>query len=413
MNTLLIRGGRPLHGQVTISGSKNAVLPMLAAAALFREPIRLRGCPDLTDVDVALEILRCLGAKTHRQGKTIEVDPRTICRWQIPGDLMCRMRGSVFFAGPLLARMGQCELGVPGGCPIGARPVDFHADGFRKLGARQNGIVFSGPLIGTEIVLPYPSVGATENLLMAALGASGTTIIQNAAREPEIVCLCDFLRRGGCRIHGDGSSQITVYGGLPTGADFAVIPDRMEAATFACAAACAGGEVCLEQADHTHLTAVLDVLERSGCRIHREEKRIILTCHGLHSPGVITTAPYPGFPTDAQAPMLAAMTRAEGETIIRETVFDRRMGHLSGLHALGARIDAFDNTARITGKTHLQGAELTATDLRGGGALAVAALAAQGESRIGGIHHILRGYEDFDGKLRMLGADARLIQVPG
>lgn len=386
---------------------------MLAAAVLFREPIRLRGCPDLTDVDAALEILTFLGAEIHRQGSQIEIDPRTICRWQIPGELMHRMRGSVFFTGPLLARFGQCELGVPGGCPIGARPVDFHAAGFHTLGARQEGNIFSGSLTGGEIVLPYPSVGATENLLMAALGAAGTTIIRNAAREPEISCLCDFLRQGGCRIEGDGTGEITIQGGLPTGADVTVIPDRMEAATFACAAACAGGEILLEQVNHTHLTAVLDALERAGCSIRREHKRIILTCHGLTSPGVITTAPYPGFPTDAQAPMLAAMTRAEGETIIRETVFDRRMGHLDGLRALGARIDAFENTARITGKAHLHGAELTATDLRGGGALAVAALAAQGESRIGGIHHILRGYEDFDGKLRQLGAEARVIQVPG
>ena len=410
VRAFLIRGGRPLAGQIQISGGKNAVLPMLAATVAFREPCRLRGCPELTDVDAALEILTYLGAQVRREGTDIDVNPKSISRWEIPEKLMGRMRGSVFFTGPLLARFGRCRLSEPGGCPLGARPVDFHAEGFRALGAvraAEDPARFAGALKGAELTLPYPSVGATENLLMAALGASGTTVIRNAAREPEIVCLCDFLRLGGADISGDGTPVLRIRGGLPSGADQAVIPDRMEAATFACAAASAGGCVRLERADHRSLTPVLDALERSGCRIVRRPDCIEMTAGVLHSPGSITTAPYPGFPTDAQAPFMAAMLRAEGETRIRETVFDRRMGHVAGLRAMGGDIRLEGDTARIRGSAELCGAEVTATDLRGGAALAVAALAARGETVLTGVEHILRGYQGFAQKLRALGADIR------
>ena len=408
LNTLLIRGGRPLSGQITVSGSKNAVLPMLAASVLFQKPCLIHGCPALTDVDAALEILSYLGALVTREENRIRFDPRPIFRWQIPGELMGKMRGSVFFTGPLLARFGRCRLTAPGGCSIGARPVDFHGMGFQALGAVERGTEFSGPLTGGEICLPYPSVGATENLLMAALGAEGRTVIHNAAREPEIVCLCDFLRSGGCRITGDGTEHIMIEGGLPDTGKGWVIPDRMEAATFACALACAGGQIRLNGADHTHLTAVLDALERSGCAVMRGTDFIELTSGGLQSPGTVITGPYPGFPTDAQAPFLAAMIRAEGRTEIRETVFDGRMGHVPALRAMGARIELEGNTALVTGNTAIRGAEVTAGDLRCGGALAVAALGAAGESRIRGLEHIRRGYENFAEKLRALGADAEL-----
>lgn len=381
---------------------------MLAAAVLFRESCRIRNCPDLTDVHAGVAILRWLGAEVRWQGRDLLVNPEPIARWQIPGELMGLMRGSVFFTGPLLARLGNCVLSVPGGCPIGARPVDFHASGFEALGAVREGDRFFGPLTGGEICLPYPSVGATENLLMAALGASGITRIHNAAREPEIVCLCDFLRAGGCRVTGDGTDTIHIRGGLPGTGALAPIPDRMEAATFACALASAGGEIILDGADHTHLTALLEVLERSGCGIIKEKTRIILSAHGLVSPGDITTGPYPGFPTDAQAPVMAAMIRARGETIIRETVFEGRMGHVEPLRAMGARIALSGGTARITGTWELLGRKVTASDLRCGGALAVAALGARGLTEIHGVAHILRGYEDFAGKLRALGADACL-----
>lgn len=381
---------------------------MLAAAVLFRENCRIRNCPELTDVHAGIAILRWLGAEVRRQGKDLLIDPGPINRWKIPGELMGLMRGSVFFTGPLLARLGHCVLTAPGGCPIGARPVDFHAAGFQSLGAVRDGDCFSGPLTGAEIVLPYPSVGATENLLMAALGASGTTRIHNAAREPEIVCLCDFLRSGGCQIAGDGTGTLCIRGGFPGSGDLAPIPDRMEAATYACALASAGGEITLRGAEHTHLTPLLDALERSGCTVTKDNTRITLSARRLVSPGTVVTGPYPGFPTDAQAPFLAAMTRAKGETLIRETVFEGRMGHVPPLIAMGARIDLSGGTARITGTDTLRGCDVTASDLRCGGALAVAALGAEGLTRIRGVAHILRGYENFAGKLRALGADAWL-----
>ena len=405
----MIRGGRPLAGEIEISGSKNAVLPMLAAAAVFREPCLLQNCPELTDVAAALEILTFLGAVVRREGAQIEIDPRPICRWEIPEELMGKMRGSVFFAGPLIARFGRCRLSPPGGCPLGERPVDFHAMGLKALGAEEAGEVYSGKLTGGDIFLPYPSVGATENLLLAALGASGRTTIHNAAREPEIVCLCDFLRSGGAEITGDGTQTVAVAGGLPAGGEHTVIPDRMETATFACACASAGGRVRMDRAEHTHLTPVLDALERAGCRIERKNGQITVESGALHSPGTVATEPYPGFPTDAQAPFMAAMLRAEGETLVRETVFDRRMGHIPGLRAMGGAIRQEGDAARVTGVDRLKGAEAAATDLRGGAALACAALAAEGTSHIMGLHHIMRGYEHFAEKLQALGADVRAV----
>lgn len=408
MQSLLIRGGRPLTGEIDISGSKNAVLPMLAATVLFRGPCCLQGCPQLSDVDAAVEILTYLGAKVRRKNSTIEVDPRTICRWDIPEVLMGTMRGSVFFAGPLIARFGRCRLSQPGGCPLGQRPVDFHIAGLRALGANccpEDPEILCGKLAGTEIELPYPSVGATENLLMAALGAEGSTVIRNAAREPEIVCLCDFLRSGGCRIRGDGTDTITMEGGLPGSTCFRVIPDRMEAATFACAAASAGGSVILHGTEHSHLCSVLDLLECAGCEIRRKPNVILIHAEKLHSPGEITTGPYPAFPTDAQAPVMAALLRAEGTTIVQETVFSDRMHHITGLRSLGADIQCRDNTAQIRGVKELHGTWVEAVDLRGGAALAVAALAAPGITQIDGLPHLMRGYEDFAGKLRALGAE--------
>lgn len=403
---MFIRGGKALAGEIPISGSKNAVLPMIAASVAFREPCRILGCPELTDVDAALEILSFLGAVWTRRGDILEIDPRPICRWEIPGWLMQRMRGSVFFAGPLLARFGICRLSQPGGCPLGQRPVDFHIRGLLALGAEETEPgVFRGKLRGCAIRLQYPSVGTTENLLLAALGAEGHTRIENAAREPEIGCLCDFLRSGGCRVAGDGSDCIDIYGGLPAMAEAAVIPDRMEAATYACAVASAGGDVTLCGARHHHLTAVLDVLERSGCAIDRQMDTIHIQAEHLVSPGKIVTGPYPAFPTDAQAPVMAALLQAEGKTTVQETVFSQRMGHLPGLRAFGGGIRSRDGSMVITGAVGLRPAVVEATDLRCAAALVCAALSAPGLSQIQNLHHLLRGYERPAEKLRSLGAD--------
>ena len=412
MQTLLIRGGRPLTGETLISGSKNAVLPMLAATVLFREPCRLRNCPNLTDVDSALRILTYLGAAVKRYKSEIHVDPRPICRWDIPQELMCSMRGAVFFAGPLIARFGYCRLSQPGGCDLGRRPVDFHIQGLETLGAKhcaEAPSVYRGSLRGAVVELPYPSVGATENLIMAALGAEEETIIVNAAREPEIVNLCDFLRCGGCGITGDGSDRIRIFGGLPQSGDIEVIPDRMEAATFACAAASAGGKVLLRKATCSHLNAVLDILGRAGCIVQTTPDGICVEASELYSPGVIITGPYPEFPTDAQAPAMGALLRAKGITIVNETVFSDRMNHINGMRVLGADICRRGNRALIRGVPGLRGGTVSATDLRAGAGLAVAALAAEGITYLHGMHHLLRGYEDFAGKLRALGADVETV----
>ena len=409
MQALVIRGGRPLAGTVRISGSKNAVLPMLAASVLFRRGCCIRQCPELTDVEAALEILRFLGAKVRRSADAVEVNPEKVRFRPIPPQLMNRMRGSVFFAGALLGRTGRCVLTQPGGCPLGARPVNFHLDGFRALGASEEPEgCFGGGLSGGSFRLPYPSVGATENLILAALGANGPTVLHGAAREPEIVCLCDFLRLGGCLIGGDGTPVVRIEPGLPDRAELAPIPDRMEAATFACALASAGGSIRLTHVRQEHLTAVLDALERAGCRIGREADSLSLSGGRLSSPGAIITGPYPDFPTDAQAPFLAAMLRAEGITTVKETVYSDRMKHISGLKALGADIECRNSLARVRGVEQLHAAAVQARDLRGGAALAVAALAAEGETRIEGVHHVMRGYEHFAEKLNALGAEAAL-----
>lgn len=408
MQSLRIRGGKPLTGELRISGGKNAALPVLASTVMFRDVCEIQDCPNLSDVDAALEILTYLGAECLRSGSTVTVDPRPIDKWQIPEALMCKMRGSVFFMGPLMARFGQCGMSQPGGCPLGSRPVDFHLRGLEKLGASVlcgESLQCTGPLVGNQIELPYPSVGATENLLMAALGAEGTTTILNAAQEPEIVCLCDFLRLGGCKIRGDGTSAIQIESGLPHQARMALIPDRMETATYLCAVAAAGGRADLQNAQPRHIQSVIEVLRKAGCEIQCKEKSIVIHAGGLHSPGEITTGPYPDFPTDAQAPMMAALLRAEGETRITEQVFSHRMHHIPALRAMGGRIECFGGTAVITGTDRLHGASVEATDLRGGAALAVAALAAEDETEIRSMWHLLRGYEDIAGKLRALGAE--------
>lgn len=407
MQSLRIWGGTPLKGSIRISGAKNAALPVLAACVCFQDVCRICDCPDLSDVDTALEILTHLGAKCCRSGSTVTVDPGPICRWDIPDALMGKMRGSIFFMGPLMARFGRCSVTAPGGCPLGERPVDYHLRGLEALGAVivcEDGLHCSGKLKGTNIYLPYPSVGATENLLMAALGAWGDTTVYNAAREPEITALCDFLRSGGCRIAGDGTNVIRIRHGLPRQGTLKLIPDRMEAATYLCAVAGAGGTVCLKNTVSEHLRPVIDVLRRSGCVIEDDGDTLTVGANGLTSPGAIVTGPYPAFPTDAQAPVMAALLRAKGRTEIRESVFSQRMHHIPALRAMGGCVACHGDKALITGTNRLVGAKVKATDLRGGAAMVIAALAAEGESEITAASLLLRGYEDIAGKLRALGA---------
>ncbi len=418
MRVLSVYGGETLNGEVVVQGAKNSVLPILAATVLAQETCVLHNCPDLEDVDAAIDILRWLGASVQRQADTLLVDPTGICRTEIPQEQMERMRSSVIFLGAILARCGEATISEPGGCRLGARPIDFHLQALQTMGvvikSEQGRISCCAAQMHTcQICLPYASVGATENVMLAAMGCSGQVVLKNAAREPEILDLAVFLRALGARIGGDGTGTIILQ--APEQLRYAehwVIPDRIVAATYLCAVAAAGGEVCLRQLQPSHLDAVLQVLQQMGCTVRRAKHALVLRRSGkLCAPEKIETAPYPGFPTDVQAPMMAALLRAEGESQIRETVFPSRFYHVPQLQKLGGWIEVCDEQTRIFGVKSLHGAQMEATDLRGGAALVIAALAAEGESIITGLHHINRGYESIERDLRALGAKIQRREV--
>ena len=420
MSCYEIRGGRPLGGRLEVQGAKNSVLPILAASLLAPGESVISNCPDLSDVSATLDILRLLGCRAEREGDAVRVDAARLERRDIPQSLMREMRSSVIFLGAMLARLGEAELSYPGGCELGPRPIDLHLAALRALGAEireEQGALLArtGPsgLTGREVCLALPSVGATENLMLAACGAKGTTIIVGAAREPEIEDLQGFLRRMGAEVSGAGGSVITVEGGRPLHpARYRVMGDRIAGATCLCAAAAAGGEVELTGLDPRTLTAVLDCLGRAGCEIHTGPGRIALTARGpLRGIGAVRTAPYPGFPTDAQAILMAALAGGEGSTLFVENMFDSRYHHVDELRRMGADIQVDGRAAMVTGAGRLRGAPVRGSDLRGAAALVVAALGAEGDSRVTGLAHIRRGYEDLARDLRALGADVR--EVPG
>ena len=411
-----IQGGRPLEGRLRVQGAKNSVLPILAAALMAPGESVIENCPHLSDVSVTLDILRLLGCRAEREGDRVTVDASALGRCAIPESLMREMRSSVIFLGALLARLGQAELSYPGGCQLGPRPIDLHLAALRTLGAEileDQGCLCCRRtrtgMRGREICLSIPSVGATENAMLAACGCQGTTTIVGAAREPEIVDLQNFLRAMGARVEGAGGGTITVEGGAPLHpARYRVMGDRMAAATYLCAAAAATGEVELTGADPGNLTAVLACLERAGCEIHRGQDWMALRCRGLLR-GIppVRTAPYPGFPTDAQAVLMAALAGGEGSTMFVENMFESRYGHVDELRRMGAEIQIDGRVALVTGVGKLRGAALRGTDLRGAAALAVAALGAEGVSTLSQLHHIKRGYEQFVPNLRSLGAEIR------
>lgn len=410
MEYIRLRGGRPLSGSLGIRGAKNSVLPILAGSLLFAQSCEISNCPGLSDVDAALQILEYLGCTGEKSGDRVFLDSRGLRDNRLPRNLMSAMRSSVLFLGPLLARTGACTLYQPGGCCLGQRPIDLHLLGLQQMGAEVKSegeqLIVEGKLRGTSIVLPFPSVGATENLLMAALGAEGTTTIYNAAREPEIGDLIGFLRTGGARISGAGTSMLQISGGFPQAGFYAVMPDRMETATFLSACAAAGGEIELTQTEPRHLTAFLDALTAAGCRIRTDRNTICLRAPGrLKAIPPVRTAPYPGFPTDAQATLMAAMLKSEGTTLFEENIFSDRFRHVKALRSLGAEIQTAGSLAAVTGVKSLHGSVMEATDLRGGAAMVAAALGAEGESLVTGTAHILRGYENFPRRLRSLGAD--------
>lgn len=417
MSEFRITGGRRLSGEVSIHGAKNSVLPILAAAVLAPGVSVIHNCPRLSDVTASLAILEHLGCKTAREGDTVTVDAACLSRCDVPDELMREMRSSVIFLGAILARTGRAEMNLPGGCELGPRPIDLHLAAMRALGAE----IGEGPgglhctasrLVGREINLSLPSVGATENIMLAACGAEGITTILNAAREPEIVDLQDFLNAIGARVRGAGSSVISVEGKRPLhGGEHTVMGDRIVAATYLTAAATAGGDVAVRGVDYRHLSTVTAILREGGCEVRSGKNAVRLTCNApLRAVRPIHTAPYPGFPTDAQAPVMAALASGTGTTVFVENMFENRYRHVDELARMGADIRVEGRVAVVCGVPRLHGSSLKASDLRGGAALTVAALGAEGETVLTGLHHIDRGYERLEDDLRALGAEIKRLE---
>ncbi len=415
MERLIITGGEKLAGEVKVQGAKNSILPILAAAILSGSESVIHNCPHLSDVEVACDILRYLGCSAVWQGEnTLVVNTAGMDRCDIPERLMRAMRSSVIFLGAILSRCGEAVVSCPGGCELGPRPIDLHLRALKKLGveiSEEKGYLRcrSGKMKGSEIVFGIPSVGATENAILAACGAEGTTVILNAAREPEIIDLQTFLISMGANVRGAGTSTVTVEGGGSL-CDCAhrVMPDRIVAATYLCAAAGCGGDVLLKGCDYREITSVLSLLEEAGCRIESRSDTVRLASAGeLSAVRPVHTAPYPGFPTDAQAVFMAALLRSRGATVFVENIFKNRYRHVDELCRMGAEIALSGKVAVVYGAKALFGAPVCATDLRGGAALAVAALQAEGESVITQLQHIDRGYEDLARDLNILGARVR------
>ena len=422
MSAYIIQGGRPLYGTARVHGAKNSVLPILAATVLCRGTSVIHNCPDLSDVRASMAILEHLGCQVDRSGDTITVDASVVTGNDVPDRLMREMRSSVIFLGAILARTGSAELSMPGGCELGPRPIDLHLAAIRALGAeiREEGGALHCALPkcglrGCQIDLSIPSVGATENAMLCACGAAGTTTINNAAREPEIVDLQGFLRTLGADVRGAGTSTVTVTGGRTLhGGAHTVMPDRIVAATLLSAVAAAGGEAELLGTDYRALSTVTAILTEAGCRIRSGEGRIaIRRDRPLQGVRPVRTAPYPGFPTDAQPPVMAALCRSRGTTVFVENMFESRYRHVDELCRMGARIRVEGRVAVVCGVEKLHGARLRAADLRGGAALVVAALGAEGVSRIEGLSHIDRGYHGLEDTLSGLGARIRRLEEDG
>lgn len=407
-----IRGGRRLEGCCRIQGSKNAALPVLAAVILCPGHCELLNVPRLSDVDASLRILCHLGCRVQRDEDRVLIDSSALSHCAVPHSLMAEMRSSILFLGALLARCREARLSAPGGCRLGKRPIDLHLMALRRLGAEireEDGeLICSAPALrGAEILLPFPSVGATENAMLAACGAKGETVIRGAAREPEVAALAAFLSAAGARVHGAGSDTIRIGGFCPgKSVQFRIPGDRIAAATLACASVACGGDLMLTGADAGQISAVLHFLNAAGCDIIPNNHALRLRAAGRPTAvGPVVTAPYPGFPTDAQPLLMAALLRARGRTLIRETIFEDRFRQAPELNRLGARIRVAGQTAEILGVERLHGAALHAADLRGGAAMILGALAAEGESVVFDEGHIRRGYEDLDLRLESLGAE--------
>lgn len=415
MNCFTIQGGKHLNGSIDISGAKNSVLPILAASILHKGKTILHNCPNLSDVSSAIKILRSLGCAVRREGNAIEIDASEVSSGEITDELMREMRSSVTFFGAILARRGSARISLPGGCELGARPIELHIAALKKLGAD---IYETGGKIccdsfepkAAEINLSFPSVGATENIMLAASACTGTTRIINPAREPEIVDLQNFLRKCGVSINGAGGSVIEINGAdmsdKPSSTiEHTIIPDRIVSATYLCACAACGGHIRITNTEPSDLRPVISVLSDAGARFKTGEGFVEIKSSGLYDVGVVRTMPYPGFPTDAQAVLMAAAAKSSGSAIFIETIFENRFRHVAELVRMGADITVEGRTAIVTGVPELYGAPVAATDLRGGAALVIAGLCAKGQTVVSGISHIDRGYESLENAFRTLGAD--------
>ena len=419
MSVWHIAGGNRLSGSVTVQGAKNAVLPIMAASVLAPGETELLNVPTLRDVNTTIRILCGLGCSVEREGDAVYIDSRPMSRSEIPHSLMRELRSSVIFLGALLARCGHARLSMPGGCELGPRPIDLHLMALRALGAeideRGGDLICSAPsgLHGAGIALPMPSVGATENAMLAACAAEGETVIMNAAREPEITELQTFLQTLGADVTGAGSATVRVRGKKlePFRVGHRIMPDRIVSSTLLCACAAAGGDVELRAVEPRHFSTVLHSLSECGCDIMSNSSSVRLRSGGnLKAPMPVITGSYPGFPTDAQPLMLAACLKARGTSVFVENVFQNRFRFTEELQRLGARIHTEGRVAVVTGVEALHGAPTVATDLRGGAALMIAALSAEGETDMLDSGHVERGYESFDERLAALGADIRLSE---
>ncbi len=420
MNKIIVEGGKKLNGEISIQGAKNSVLPILVATLLVNGISVIHNCPRLSDVDATIKILRYLGCKVSREGHTVTVDSSNMCRCDVPDSLMREMRSSIVFLGGIIGRMGKAILSTPGGCEIGLRPIDLHLSAMEQFGAKvttENGFIVCSAeekgICGTRIVLSFPSVGATENIILASTLAKGTTVISNAAREPEISDLADFLNRCGARIYGAGDSTITIEGVTHLHpAEHTIIPDRIVASTYLIAGAMTGGTISLRDIIPSHLGPIIQPLRESGCNVCVKGRNVtIFAPKQLNRIKMIRTMPHPGFPTDVQAQMMALTTIADGTSVFIENIFESRFKHIGELLRFGAKIHAEGRMAVVEGVKSLNGANVKATDLRGGSAMILAGLVANGITEITETHHIDRGYEEPEKVLSLLGADVKRVKI--
>lgn len=414
MKSYIIEGGKKLEGTVKISGSKNASLPILAATILSEKTNKLYNVPQIKDTKTTLEILKLLGCKIKQNSGKIEINSKHITKTEIPEHLMREMRSTVIMAGALLGRFKEVTFSYPGGCDIGSRPIDLHINAFKKLGVEiteEAGFIKckANKIIGTNIDLDFPSVGATENIILATVLSTGTTTINNAAMEPEIIDMVQFLKKMGAKIQGEGTNQIIIDGVEKlSGVSYNIMPDRIEAGTILCAVAATGGNVTLDNVMPKHLTAVINKLEETGCKIEINNKKITLNAPKKLKSIDIKTMTYPGFPTDLQQIFATMLVKASGTSIIVENIFESRYKYISELRKMGAKITVEGKTAIIKGARKINATTVVCTDLRGGAALVIAGLMAKGKSRVENIGYIQRGYENLENKLGSLGAKIKL-----